>query len=69
MDKARKQKEYSIPWGSWRIQRNSMLLLDLESGQVANTHIVMFEENATQSREARLDPITEAPHPPPFYIK
>ena len=37
--KDRKQKEYSIPWGSWRIQRNRMLLLDLEPGQVTNTHI------------------------------
>lgn len=46
-----------------------MLLPDLEPGQVTNTHIAMFEENATQSPEARLDPITEAPHPPPFYVK
>lgn len=46
-----------------------MFLLDLASGPVTNTHIVMFEENATQSPEARLYPITEAPHPPPFYVK
>ena len=46
-----------------------MLLLDLEPDQVTNAHIVMFEENATLSPETRLDPITEAPHPPPFYVK